>query len=127
MGFLRSICDHLHMPAAALLLSLGLPSTALAHANLVSATPNGMAMPPPTELRLKFSEGIEIKFTKVKVTGPDKKAVQTGAAKLDPSDKTVVIVPLVAPLPDGKYTVDWQAVSVDGHKTKGSYGFESMQ
>jgi methionine-rich copper-binding protein CopC len=110
-----------------LLLSLALPATALAHAKLVSATPNGMAMPPPTELRLKFSEGIEIKFTKVKVTGPDKKAVETGPAKLDPSDNTVVIVPLAAALPDGKYTVDWQALSADGHKTKGSYGFESMK
>ena len=127
MGFLRSTFGRLHIPAAALLLSLALPATVLAHAKLVSATPTGMAMPPPTELRLKFSEGIEIKFTKVKVTGPDKKAVEPGPAKLDPSDNTVLIVPLSGPLPDGKYTVDWQAVSVDGHKTKGSYGFESMK
>ena len=91
MSFLRLTCGRLHIPAAALLLSLGLPATALAHANLVSATPaaNGMAMPPPTELRLKFPEGIEIKFTKAKVTGPDKKAVEPGPAKLDPSDNTV--------------------------------------
>jgi methionine-rich copper-binding protein CopC len=86
-----------------------------------------MAMPAPTELRLKFSEGLEIKFTTVKVTGPGKKAIETGPAKLDPSDNTVLIVPLKAALPDGKYTVDWQAVSIDGHKTKGSYGFDSMQ
>jgi methionine-rich copper-binding protein CopC len=129
MGSLRSTFGRLQIPATALSLSLGLPATALAHANLVSATPaaKSMAMPPPTELRLKFSEGIEIKFTKVKVTGPDKKAVETGTAKLDPSDNTVLIVPLSGPLPDGKYTVDWQVVSVDGHKTKGSYGFESIK
>jgi methionine-rich copper-binding protein CopC len=129
MGSLRSTFGRLHIPATALLLSLGLPATAIAHAELVSATPaaKSMAMPPPTEPRLKFSEGIEIKFTKVKVTGPDKKVIETGPAKLDPSDNTVMIVPLAAPLPDGKYTVDWQAVSVDGHKTKGSYGFESMK
>jgi methionine-rich copper-binding protein CopC len=128
-GFLRSSGDHLHIPAAALLLSIWLPATALAHAELVSATPaaNSMATPPPTELRFKFSEGIEIKFTKVKVTGPDNKAIETSAPKLDPSDNTVLIVPLSAPLPDGKYTVDWQAVSADGHKTMGSYGFESMR
>jgi methionine-rich copper-binding protein CopC len=36
-------------------------------------------------------------------------------------------VPLAATVPDGKYTVDWQAVSVDGHKTKGTNGFESTQ
>jgi methionine-rich copper-binding protein CopC len=115
--------------ATVLLLSLGLASPAFAHARLVSATPavNGMAMPPPTELRFKFSEGIEIKFTKVKVTGPSKKAVETGPAQLDPSDKTLLIVPLTAPLPDGKYIIDWQAVGADGHKTTGSYSFDSMQ
>ena len=127
MRSLRSTCGRLYIPAVALLVSLALPATALAHAKLVSVTPNGMAMPPPTELRLNFSEGIEIKFTKVKVTGPDKKAVETGPAKLDPSDNTVVIVPLATMLPDGKYTVDWQAGSADGHKTKGTYGFESMK
>jgi methionine-rich copper-binding protein CopC len=105
MGFQRLTCGRLYIPAVALLLSLGLPTAAFAHAKLVSAAPTGMAMPPPTELRLKFSEGIEIKFTKVKVTGPDKKAVETGPAKLDPSDNSVLIVPLAAPLPDGKYTV----------------------
>ncbi|SDR29616.1 hypothetical protein SAMN05519103_01806 [Rhizobiales bacterium GAS113] len=128
MSLINSPFD-LRIPAAALLLSLGLVSPAFAQANLVSATPavNGMAMPAPTELRLKFSEGIELKFTKVKVTGPGKKAIETGPAKLDPSDNTLLIVPLTAPLPDGIYTVDWQAVSIDGHKTKGSYGFDSMQ
>jgi methionine-rich copper-binding protein CopC len=37
------------------------------------------------------------------------------------------MVPLLAPLLDGKNTVDWQAVSVNGHRTKGSYGFDSMK
>jgi len=115
--------------AIALLLSLGLATPALAHAHLISATPaaGGMAMPPPTELRLKFSEGLEIKFTNVKVSGPNKKPVGTGPAKLDPSDNTLLIVPLTSPLPDGKYTVDWQAVGTDGHKTTGKYSFDSMQ
>jgi methionine-rich copper-binding protein CopC len=128
MTLTQSLCD-LRVLAAALLLSFSLAGSALAHAHLVSATPaaNGMAMPPPTELRLKFSEGIELKFAKVKVTGPDKKAIETGPAKLDPSDNTVLIVPFTAPLPDGNYIVDWQVVSTDGHKTKGKYGFESMQ
>jgi methionine-rich copper-binding protein CopC len=123
MSFPRSTCEHLHIPAAVLL--FGLPARALAHAELVSATPAAKsALPPPTELRLKFYESIEIKL---KMTGPGKKVIESGTAKLDPSDNTVLIVPLSAPLPDGKYTVDWQAVPVDGHKTKGSYGFESMK
>jgi methionine-rich copper-binding protein CopC len=86
-----------------------------------------MAMPPPTELRLKFSEPIELKFTKVKLISSNKKIISTGTPSLDPSDNTTLIVPLSGPLPDDKYTVDWQALSADGHKTKGSYGFESMK
>lgn len=102
---------------------------AFAHAKLVSATPavGSMAMPAPTELKLKFSEGLELKFSGVKVLGPNEAAVATGPATLDPKDNTLLIVPLKAALPDGKYTVDWHALSTDGHKTKGTYSFESMQ
>ncbi|PSJ61533.1 copper homeostasis periplasmic binding protein CopC [Pseudaminobacter soli (ex Li et al. 2025)] len=101
---------------------------AFAHAELVSETPaaKSMAMPAPTELKLKFSEGLELKFTGVKVVGPKQAAIETGPATLDPNDNTMLIVPLKSTLPDGKYTVDWHALSTDGHKTKGSYWFESM-
>ena len=34
-----------------------------------------------------------------------------------------MIVPMVAPLTPGSYTVKWHVVSVDGHKTEGSYRF----
>ena len=109
--------------------SLGLTGQAFAHAYLLSSTPaaNDMAMPPSIELRLKFSEGLELEFTKVKLTGADNVVVKTGPAQLDPKDNTLLIVPLMAPLADGKYKVDWQAVSTDGHKTKGTYSFDSMQ
>ena len=84
-------------------------------------------MPPPNELRLKFSEAIEPSFTKIILTGPDGAIVKTGPGKLDQSDDGLLIVPLAAPLPDGQYKVNWQAVAKDGHKTKGSYSFTSMQ
>ena len=102
----------------------GLSTAPLAHASLVSEThaANSTAKPPPTELHLKFSEAIEVKFANVKVIGPDRKEIETRSPKLDPGDKTVLIVPLMTPLADGKYTVEWQAASVDGRKTKGGYG-----
>lgn len=104
-------------------------SEASAHAKLVSETPaaDTMAMTAPTELKLKFSEGLELKFTGVKVVGPGKDAVETGPATLDPNDNTVLIVPLKSVLSGGKYTVDWHALSTDGHKTTGTYWFESMK
>jgi copper resistance protein C len=79
-------------------------------------------VPGPT----KFSKGVELKFTKVKLTGPGMKAIDTGPAKLDPGDNTLLTIPITT-LPDGKYKIDWRVVSTDGHKTNGTYGFESMK
>lgn len=115
--------------AFAALLALGLASPALAHARLVLASPaeNAAVAPAPTELRLKFSEAVELKFTKVKLTGPQMKVIETGPARLAPDDDSLIIVPIAAPLAGGKYTVDWQAVSRDGHRTSGGYIFESTK
>jgi methionine-rich copper-binding protein CopC len=112
---------------ALILFCAGPSGQTFAHAKLVSSTPaaNATAMPPPTELRLKFSEAVEGKFTKVKVTGPDKTVIKTGPLKLDEND-TVLIVPLASPLPDGGYEVEWQALAKDTHKTKGKFSFKSM-
>ncbi|MDR3440482.1 copper homeostasis periplasmic binding protein CopC [Telmatospirillum sp.] len=126
--FLIMLRRDLQIFLTALLLSFACANPAFAHAHLVSSAPaaNDMAMPAPTELRLQFSEGIELKFAKVTLAGSNKKAVATGVVKLDPHDDKLLIVPLAAPLEDGKYTVDWEVVSTDGHKTKGEYSFESM-
>ena len=97
---------------------------AFAHAHLKSATPpvNGTASS-PSELDLVFSEGLNLKFTGLKVTGPDKKAVSTGNATLGAGGDTTLVVPISAPLSAGTYTVDWHALSTDGHKTNGHYKF----
>jgi methionine-rich copper-binding protein CopC len=111
------------------LLCCAVAEQAIAHAQLVSSSPaaNEMAMPPPSELRLKFSEGLELKFTTVKVKGLNGAPVKTGPLKIDASDGSLLIVPLPSPLPAGQCTVDWQVVGKDGHKTKGHYSFISMQ
>ena len=97
---------------------------AFAHAHLKSATPAMNAtVAAPTELALTFSEGLNLKFTGVKVTGPDRKAVPTGDVRLGPGGDTVLVVPVAAPLAPGAYKVDWHALSTDGHKTSGSYTF----
>src|SRR5690242_5303901 len=105
--------------ASALFLSL-MAGPVFAHAHLTSATPaaDSMAMPPPTELELKFTQDVVSASSKVTVTGPDNKAVQTGALK-QPGGSTLV-VPLSAPLSDGDYTVNWEVLCVDGQITNGS-------
>jgi methionine-rich copper-binding protein CopC len=125
----RRSAGGLSIAVFGVLLCLGAGGQALAHAKLVSAKPaeSKTATPPPTELQLKFSEAIELDFAQVKVTGADGAPVKTGPLALDPNDKATLIVPLAAPLADGKYMVSWQVVAGDGHKTKGSYRFEAKK
>lgn len=118
-----SLCRIL---ATSVVLVAGLMSQqALAHAHLKTETPAADATlkTAPTELSLGFSEGIEPNFSKVTLSGPDKKDVVTGALALAANDNTQAIVPLNTPLSAGKYTVSWHVVSVDGHKTEGQYSF----
>ncbi|HHY50565.1 MAG TPA: hypothetical protein GYA10_12540, partial [Alphaproteobacteria bacterium] len=78
----------------------------------------------PGELRLSFSEPVELAFTRVTVTEADAGAIATGPLALDADNASVVVVPLAAPLAGGTYTVSWSAVAADGHKSEGAYGFE---
>jgi copper resistance protein C len=108
--------------AAALALAC-CPTAALAHAQLEKAIPAvGATVVSASEIRLEFSEGVEPKFSKVSVTGPGG-AVPLGAAKTEPSNQAVLIVPISKPLSPGAYRVHWQAVSVDTHHTQGSFEF----
>jgi methionine-rich copper-binding protein CopC len=106
-------------------LGLVMSGEAIAHAHLDSATPavDGTVAASPTELDLKFSEALELKFSGVKVMGPDKAAVATGTASLAKDDDSSLVVPISATLAAGTYTVDWHVLSKDSHKTHGSYTF----
>jgi methionine-rich copper-binding protein CopC len=110
--------------AFAALSFFGLPGLALAHAHLESAQPpaSGTVAAAPTEIGLTFSEELNQKFTRVKITGPDGKAIKTGDAMLMDGDKTFM-VSLPSGLGAGTYQVEWQALSRDGHKTRGTYTF----
>jgi methionine-rich copper-binding protein CopC len=108
----------LRIPAS---LAFALVATqAFAHAQLEKATPAvGGTVAGPSEIRLEFSEGVE---PKISVTGPGG-AVPLGAAKTEPSNQAVLIVPISKPLSAGVYKVHWQAVSVDTHHTQGTFEF----
>ena len=96
---------------------------AFAHAQLEKATPAvGGTVASASEIRLEFSEGVEPKFTKVSLTGPGG-AVPLGAAKTEPSNQAVLIVPISKALAAGAYKVHWHAVSVDTHHTQGTFEF----
>ncbi|MEO9166920.1 MAG: copper homeostasis periplasmic binding protein CopC [Aestuariivirga sp.] len=119
--------NQILLASALTLASFASAGSANAHAHLLSAVPaeNAMAMPSPTELKLNFSEELNLKFSSVEVIGPDMKKVDVASEALDPKDAKILIVTLKAPLAAGKFTVNWKAFSEDGHKTNGSYTIDT--
>jgi methionine-rich copper-binding protein CopC len=110
--------------AAAVALALASASSASAHAKLVAAAPpaNGVIAQSPTELDLTFSEAVNLAFTGVKIIGPDKAVIAIEAPALTDGDATFT-AKVPATLAPGVYSVEWQALSTDGHKTHGTYTF----
>jgi hypothetical protein len=99
-------------------------TSAFAHAQLEQAVPAvGGTVAPPSEIRLKFSEGVEPHFCTVALSAEGGGAVSLGAPSLDPADPSVLIAKIGKTLAPGLYTVTWHAVSVDTHKTQGSFSF----
>ena len=110
----------------AALLIFAFAAAAAAHALLKSAVPavGAEVAPGPRELRLTFSEEVEMRFSGVDVREDGERAAVAARAALDPADARVVVVTLAAPLPPGRYRVHWHVVSVDTHRTEGDYGFQ---
>ncbi|QBC02294.1 CopC domain-containing protein YobA [Enterobacter cloacae] len=114
----RAVC------ALAFLASMIMTPSVLAHAHLKQQNPAADSqVTPPQVLTLIFSEGIEPGFSGVVVTDTQKQVMKTGTVKRDEKNNTQLTVPLEQTLTPGTYQVDWHVVSVDGHKTKGSYHF----
>ena len=108
-----------------LALTLCACSTAYAHAHLLQSTPapSAVVTAAPGVLRLDFSEGVQLGFTGVTLRGPDRANISAGQARLAPKNDKELLVPLPRALTNGHYTVEWHALSNDGHTTRGSYGF----
>lgn len=105
------------------LASVALAGQAFAHAHLKSSAPADKAsVASPSELDLTFTEELDLKFSGVTVTGPDKGEVKLGNGMLMDGDK-VLMVPVSEKLAPGSYTVDWHVLSTDGHKTNGTFSF----
>lgn len=114
--------DILRAIAGGALLIAATANPAFAHAHLVGSEPRANAVvTPPHEVVMHFSEPLEGVFSGA-VVKDGKGATVSGKPTVDPSDKTIMRVPLTA-VGAGRYTVKWHALSVDTHKTRGSFGF----
>jgi copper resistance protein C len=102
-----------------------LAAPASAHPTLRSASPAADAPSAsfPTEIKLDFSEGVIVKFSGLELKDDRGKTIETGVATTDPKDKKRLVVPVLAPLTPGRYTVNWHVVSEDTHRAQGQYSF----
>ncbi|HEY1474571.1 MAG TPA: copper resistance protein CopC [Pseudolabrys sp.] len=108
---------------AALALLVAMPAAAHAHAMLDHASPpvGSTTATAPKELVLWFTENLEPAFSSAEVRNAQG-VVQSGKAQVDRNDATQLRVPLKA-LPGGTYQVIWRVLSVDTHRTQGSFSF----
>lgn len=108
-----------------LLGSLFFIQTSLAHAKLASTNPPAHAVlqASPNELVLTFSESIELGFSQFTIMNSKHHAIMTAKPSLDATNRNQVHIQLIQPLPADVYEVQWRVLSVDGHKTHGSYDF----
>lgn len=104
---------------AALILFAGV-TAANAHAQLANASPavGSTVSSAPGQVTLHFTEALEPKFSGASVTGPSG-ASAGGGGRASGSTLTVP----VKNLGPGTYTVNWHVLSVDTHKTEGSFSF----
>ncbi|MFJ5721910.1 copper resistance CopC/CopD family protein [Streptomyces sp. NPDC093149] len=108
-------------------LLLGGAGPASAHAALTGSDPQDGAVvdAAPKEVTLTFSEQVAMGSDSVRVLDPHGKRADTAVAPRDLGSGSTVKygVSLHSGLPDGTYTVAWQAVSADSHPVSGAFTF----
>ncbi|HWU10224.1 MAG TPA: copper resistance protein CopC [Streptomyces sp.] len=99
---------------------------ASAHAALTGSDPQDGAVvaTAPEQVTLTFSEQIAVDDDSIRVLGPSGERADDGAPRDLTSGGAVRYgVQLHSGLPDGTYTVAWQAVSADSHPVSGAFTF----
>jgi methionine-rich copper-binding protein CopC len=74
----------------------------------------------PSSVQVWFSEAPDAKVSKLTITGPSGPVKVTDVHVMD---KTSLMAMVGGAMPDGRYTVAWQAAGDDGHLQKGQFVF----
>ncbi|RDV01260.1 copper homeostasis periplasmic binding protein CopC [Undibacter mobilis] len=99
------------------------PISALAHGHLDHAKPAvGATVAAPKEVSLWFTEAVEPKFSSIVVQDAKGTAMQIGKAEVA-ADNAANLKIKVKPLTPGVYSVTWKILSVDTHRTQGTFSF----
>jgi copper transport protein len=110
---------------AATVVALAAPASALAHAALLSTTPEASVTvdKPPRTVSMTFSEAVEPRFATVSVTDPNATRETAGPPQRSSANPDTLVTPLKTGLPQGWYLVYWRVISADGHPVKGAFTF----
>jgi len=110
--------------ALAALAAVASTPRAEAHAQLDHASPavGSTVKAAPKEVTLSFTEAVEPKFSSIEVQNAKGAAMQSGTAK-GVAGNTAQLTVVVKPLAAGTYKVNWRVLSVDTHRTRGSFSF----
>jgi methionine-rich copper-binding protein CopC len=110
----------LKIALAALLVASAASTSVQAHARLDHASPavGSTVGSSPGQVTLHFTEGLEPKFSGAEVHNSAGARVDTGHSA---SGNTLSVN--LKGLSPGTYTVSWHVLSVDTHKTQGSFNF----
>ena len=112
-----------HSATILVLFLLGPATQAGAHAFLVKSSPavGSVVQGSVTELRLQFSEPIELAVSGVELTNASGAPVPLDIHFADSGHATLAAkAPMLV---SGTYRVKWHVVSADTHRTEGSFNF----
>lgn len=96
-------------------------TTLLAHMKLEKSQPaaNAVVNAPQPHVQVWFSEAPDLKVSKLEIKGPSPKTKLVQAHVMEKS----LMANVEGDMPDGTYTVSWQAAGADGHIQKGDFTF----
>jgi methionine-rich copper-binding protein CopC len=102
---------------------LCMPRAAMAHAYPSAETPpaGSTVKSSPAEVTIRYNAAIEDAFAKLEVLDAHGHSQNVSRPRVAPDHRTLSVK--VRRLVAGQYTVKWQVVAEDGHRTHGSYTF----
>jgi len=121
-SFLQDVARAVVMTAIAVTLVLT-TRVAFAHAVLVRSYPaaNSSLQGPAAQVSLKFNSRVDGSRSTLVLQSGDGKSTKLA---LDPQKAPDTLTAQISGLNAGRYEINWQVLSVDGHITRGQIPFE---